>query len=197
MLEITRDENGWEWSGKPLNHSRNHIFLSGTGTPDGNTKPILRDIGNGIIRSGISRLRSGIENSKRNTTTCYHFKHLAQQNSYNRAGLKYLGALLVGSEKRKHKRDSRREFPVLIRDPWNRSGECLAWFRSRYRLFSRNFFLFSFSPRKYGIWLVYTEYGVGRYGIFPFLLSSPTHFCHFFLSHRLYFTWNLKLLKHE
>ena len=54
----SRDENGRERSGKPFNHYRNHIFLSGmetgTGTPDGNTKPILRDIGNGIIRSGIS-----------------------------------------------------------------------------------------------------------------------------------------------
>ena len=69
VATASRDENGRERSGKPFNHSRNHIFLSGTekgtGTPDGNTKPILRDIGNGIIRSGISRLRSGIKNSKR------------------------------------------------------------------------------------------------------------------------------------
>ena len=65
----SRDENGRERSGKHLNHSRNHIFWPGTGTEtgksDGNTKPVLRYIGNGIIRSGTSRIRSGIGNSKR------------------------------------------------------------------------------------------------------------------------------------
>ena len=52
----TRDENGRKRSGKPLNRSRNCIFWSGTETgtkkSDGKTKSVLRDIGNGINRSG-------------------------------------------------------------------------------------------------------------------------------------------------
>jgi hypothetical protein len=51
-----RDESGRERSGKPLNHSCNHIFLpgtgAGTGKPDGKTKAILRDIGRETYRSG-------------------------------------------------------------------------------------------------------------------------------------------------
>ena len=65
---IVRDENGRERSGKSLNRSRNCIFWSGTETgtekSDGKTKSVLRDIGNGINRSGACRLRSGIDNSK-------------------------------------------------------------------------------------------------------------------------------------
>jgi len=66
------DENGRERSGKSLNHSRNHIFGpgtgSGTGMPDGKKKSVLRNIGNGIIRSGTYRIRSGIGNSRRENT---------------------------------------------------------------------------------------------------------------------------------
>ena len=78
---MSRDENGRERSGKPLNRSRNCIFLSGTETgtekSDGKTKSVLRDIGNGINRSGACRLRSGIDNSKRENTY-NHFKHLTR-----------------------------------------------------------------------------------------------------------------------
>ena len=63
-----RDENGRERSGKCLNHSRSCILLPGTETgtrrPDGKTKPVLRDIGNGIFRTGTCRLRSGSGNFK-------------------------------------------------------------------------------------------------------------------------------------
>ena len=44
------------------------FFLPGTETgtrrPDGKTKPVLRDIGNGIFRMGTCRLRSGSDNTK-------------------------------------------------------------------------------------------------------------------------------------
>ena len=53
---VIRDENDRERSGKSLNHSRNHIFGPGTGMPDGKTKSVLRNIGNGIIRSGTCRI---------------------------------------------------------------------------------------------------------------------------------------------
>ena len=80
-IDISRDENGRERSGKLFNHSRNCIFWSGTeaGTKksDGKTKSVLRDIGNGINRSGACRLRSGIDNSKRKNTY-NHFKHLTR-----------------------------------------------------------------------------------------------------------------------
>ena len=76
-----RDENSRERSGKPLNRFRNCIFLSGTetgtGKSDGKTKLVLRDIGNGINWSGACRLRSGIDNSKRENTY-NHFKHLTR-----------------------------------------------------------------------------------------------------------------------
>ena len=64
-----RDENGWKRSRKHFNHYRNRIFWRGMGAGteklDGNTKPILRDIGNRIVRSVTSRLRLGNGNSKR------------------------------------------------------------------------------------------------------------------------------------
>ena len=85
---LSRDENGRERSGKPLNHSRNCIFWSETDArtrksdartrkSDGKTKSVLRDIGNGINRSGACRLRSGIDNSKRENTY-NNFKHLTR-----------------------------------------------------------------------------------------------------------------------
>ena len=65
------DENDRERSGK-LNRFRNCIFLSGTETgtekTEGKTKSVLRNIGNGIIRSGTCRIRSGIGNSRRKNT---------------------------------------------------------------------------------------------------------------------------------
>ena len=79
--EVDKDENGRERLGKPLNRSRNCIFWLGTKTgtekSDGKTKSVLRDIGNGINRSGACRLRSGIDNSKRENTY-NHFKHLTR-----------------------------------------------------------------------------------------------------------------------
>ena len=79
-----RDENGREQSGKPLNHSRNHIFWSGTetvtGKPDGKTKSILLDIGNGIFRSETYRLRSGIGKSKREHYIYGRFKYFPNDN---------------------------------------------------------------------------------------------------------------------
>ena len=76
MLEITRDENGWEWSGKPLNHSRNHVFLSGTGTPDGNTKPILRDIGERNNSIGNKPVTIGNRKLKTGTTPHVTFSNI-------------------------------------------------------------------------------------------------------------------------
>ena len=87
---LYRVENGRERSGKHRNHSRSCIIwpgtVAGTGKPDGKTNSILRDIGNGILRSGTCRLRSGIDNTKRkHRYTCNHLKQLARRNNCNHA----------------------------------------------------------------------------------------------------------------
>ena len=64
-----RDENGRDRSGKDSNHFRFHILIRKRERERelsvGKTKAVMRDIGNGSIRSEACRLRAGTGTQKR------------------------------------------------------------------------------------------------------------------------------------